>query len=98
MKNIIIGLAIIASVVFLNTLLVMNSDSSNTEKVEKSLLTLSLKNLQLIQNASAFGESGVTANGPGRRYRCSGFLFFGRRTGLDCMAQNSFTCIPRGCD
>ena len=57
-------------------------------------------NLPALSSVSAQGEEEIAgaANGPARRYRCSGFLFFGRRTGLDCMARNEYSCIPRACD
>ena len=69
-----------------------NSEFSN------DLLSIFI-NLSVLSSVSAQGEAHIAeANGPARRYRCSGFLFFGRRTGLDCMARNEYNCIPRACD
>ena len=72
--------------------------STNSEVFESG--KTSNVNLSALSSVSAQGEEEITepANGPARRYRCSGFLFFGRRTGLDCMARNEYNCIPRACD
>ena len=73
--------------------------STNSEVFESG--KTSNVNLSSLSVVSAQGEeeiAGDEANGPARRYRCSGFLFFGRRTGLDCMARNEYVCIPRACD
>ena len=74
--------------------------STNSEVFESG--KISNVNLPALSSVAAQGEEEIAevanANGSARRYRCSGFLFFGRRTGLDCMARNEYNCIPRACD